>query len=103
MVGGEAVPNPPQHCLGAARDIDLAVDGSDVGLHRVRAETGQRCHLGVAVALGDQRQYLGFPVGKSLASSRPVQSIDAAGPKARNSAFLDAFQDLLLLTETYFD
>jgi hypothetical protein len=27
----------------------------------------------------------------------------AAALKARNSAFLDVFQDLLLLTETYFD
>src|SRR5688500_15874472 len=54
MVGGEAVPNPPQHCLGAASDIDLAVDGSDVGLHRVRADAGQRCQLGVCVALVDQ-------------------------------------------------
>src|SRR5687768_8777256 len=81
VVGCEAVADPPQNRLGAAGDIDLAVDGSDVGLHRVRAEMGQGCHLGVAVALGDLRQNLGFPVGKSLASSRPVQPIDAAGPK----------------------
>src|SRR5688572_2898442 len=37
VVGCEAVANAPQNRLGAAGDIDLAIDGSDVGLHRVRA------------------------------------------------------------------
>src|SRR5687768_8351023 len=54
VVGCEAVTNAPQNRLGAAGDLDLAVDGSDVGLDGVRAEMGQGCHLGVAVALSDQ-------------------------------------------------
>jgi hypothetical protein len=31
MVGGEAVANAPQNGLGAAGDVDLAIERSDVG------------------------------------------------------------------------
>ena len=36
--------------------------------------------LGVALALGDQGQDLGFPVGQPLAPAGPVQAAGAAGP-----------------------
>jgi hypothetical protein len=57
MIGCEAVADAPQNRVRAAGNVDLAIDRSDVGLHRVRAEVGQRCHLSVAMALGDERQF----------------------------------------------
>src|SRR5215218_7820411 len=81
MVGGETGADAPQNRPGAAGDVALAIDRSDVGLHRVRTEVGERCHLGVALALGDQRQDLQFAVCEPLVLSWPVQSAAAACPK----------------------
>src|SRR5215203_3820302 len=80
MVGCEVVANAPLNRLGAASDVNLAIDRSDVGLHGIRAEVGESCHLGIAVALCDQRQDLRFALGEPLASSWPVQPADAARP-----------------------
>ena len=81
MVGREAMADAPQNRLGAAGYGDLAIDRSDIGLHRVRTQVGERCHLGVAMALGDQRQDLRFAVCKPLAAAWPIQSAAAAWPK----------------------
>ena len=84
VVGGEAVVDAPQHRLGAAADVDLPVDRADVGLHGVGAEEGQGGDLGVALALGDQGEDFGFPVGQALAATRPVQPAGAAGARRRS-------------------
>ena len=55
-------------------DVDLAVDGADVRLHRVRAQVGQRGDVGVALALGDQRQDLRLAVGEPRAAARASRS-----------------------------
>src|SRR5664279_283560 len=73
VVGSEPVPDAPEDGLGAATDLDLAVDRADVGLDGVRAEEAQRSDLGVVLALGDEGENLGFAVGESLASARPVE------------------------------
>src|SRR4051794_6658931 len=73
VIWREAVPDAPEHRLGPAAGADLAIDRADVGLHRVRAEVGQVRHLGVAHALGDEREDLRLPVGEAFAATRPVQ------------------------------
>ena len=85
MIGCEAVVDAPQNRLGTAGNADLAIDRPDVGLHGIRAEVGQRCHLSVALTLGDQRQDLRFAVSESLASPWPIQSADAACPETVGS------------------
>ena len=75
----------PQHSLGAAADVDLAVDRADVGLHGVGAQVGQAGDLGVALALGDERQDLRFPVAEAFAPAGPVQP---AALRARGGASL---------------
>src|SRR3954464_15714951 len=40
VVGGEAVVDAPQDCLGATGDTDLAVERADVGLHGVGRQIG---------------------------------------------------------------
>jgi hypothetical protein len=62
VVRDEAVVDAPEDCLGAAGDVDLAIDRADVGLDRVRAEEGQRCYLGVAFALRYQGKDLRLAV-----------------------------------------
>jgi hypothetical protein len=52
------VGDAPEDGLGAACDVDLAVDGADVGLDGVGAEVGECGDLGVAAALGDQGEDL---------------------------------------------
>jgi hypothetical protein len=47
MVGCESVADAPQNRLSAAGDVDLAIDRSDVELHRVRT----RCVSGATSAL----------------------------------------------------
>ncbi len=74
VVGSEAVVHAPEHSLGAAGDVDLAVDGADVGLDGIGAEEGQRRDVGVALALGDQSQDLGLAIGQSLVPAGPVQT-----------------------------
>jgi hypothetical protein len=83
MVGGEAVRDAPQHCLGTAADVDLAVDRADVGLDRVRAQERQPCDIRVALSLGDQGEDLRFAVGQTLAAAGPVQTGRAARPARR--------------------
>ena len=58
MIRREAVMDAPEHGLRTTRDVDLAVDRADVGLHGVRAEEGECRHLGIALALSDQGQDL---------------------------------------------
>ena len=73
MVRGETVLHPPEDGLGPAADADLAVDGPDVRLDGIRAQVGQRGHLGVALALGDQRQDLRLAIGQTFAAAGPVE------------------------------
>src|SRR6476620_9485905 len=83
VVSGESVSDAPQDGLGAARHLDLAVDGADVGLDGVRAKESSGGDLGVAFALGDQREYLGFPVREPFVSAWPVQADCRTGPRGR--------------------
>src|SRR5690349_19241803 len=78
MVRREPVLDAPQHRLRPAGDVDLAVDAANVGLDGVGAEIGQLRDFGVAFALRDQRQYLGFTVAEALAPPRPVEPWCAA-------------------------
>src|SRR5215218_6665355 len=71
VIRGEAVFDTPQHGLGSAADADLAVDRADVRLHGVRTQKGQPCDVGVALALRDERQNLGFPVAETFSAPRP--------------------------------
>src|SRR5947209_6886997 len=72
----------PQHGPGAAVDIELAVDRADVGLDGIRAQVGQPRHVGIALALGDQRENLRLALAESLAATGPVLSGSAACPAA---------------------
>ena len=83
VVGGETVSDAPQDGLGAAGHVDLAVDGADVGLDRVRAKESRGGDLGVTFALGDQREYLGFPVSEPFVSAGPVQADCRTGSTGR--------------------
>ena len=74
VVGIEAVPHAPEHCLGPAGRIDLAVQVANVGLDGVRAEMGQPRDLRVALPLGDQREDLRLPVRQPLGTSGPVET-----------------------------
>ena len=74
VVGQEPVVHAPQHGLGAAVDVDLAVERADVGLDGVGAQVGQGGDLGVALALGDQRQDLRLAVGEALSPAGPLQA-----------------------------
>src|SRR5689334_2052764 len=74
----EAVLDTPQDSLGAAADVDLAVDRADVGLHGVRAEICQRRYFRVALALRDERQNLGLAIAEPFAAAGPIQSDRAA-------------------------
>ena len=58
VVCREAVADAPQNGLGAAGDIDPAIDRSNVRLHCVWAEVGERCHLGIAAAAASRRATL---------------------------------------------
>jgi hypothetical protein len=80
-VGGESVGDASEDGLGAAGDVDLAVDGADVGLDGVRAEVGQCGAFRVAAALGDQRRGLPLPGRSGLLGGRaiPVRALRARG------------------------
>src|SRR5215213_770495 len=60
VVGVETVLEAPPDRLGASRDADLAVRGSDVGLDRVDAQVAAFRDLLVGEALSDQRQDFGL-------------------------------------------
>lgn len=81
MVGCESVLNSPQHGLRATADVDLAVDRADVGLHGVWAQIRQRGNLGIALALGDERQNLSLSIAEPFAAAGPVKSNRAACPR----------------------
>src|SRR6476620_11664865 len=83
VVSGESVSDAPQDGLGAAGHLDLAVDGADVGLDGVRAKESRGGDLGVAFALGDQREYLGFPVSEPFVSAGPVLADGRTGSTGR--------------------
>ena len=85
VVGSEAVVYPPEDGLGSAADVDFAVDRPDVGLHGVGAEVGQPRHVGVALALGDEGEDLGFSVAETFASPGPIKA-DRAAPARRDIA-----------------
>jgi hypothetical protein len=71
----------PQDGLGPAANSDLAVNGADVRLHRIRAEICQRRDLGIASALGDEGQDLRLTIAEALASAGPMKSNGAARPR----------------------
>ena len=74
MVRREAVFHTPQDSLGPTADVDLAVDGADVGLDGVRAEVGECGDLGVAPALGDQGEDFCFAVGEAFSATSTMPS-----------------------------
>src|SRR5215212_2945886 len=71
VVWREAVFDTPEHGLGSAADADFAVDRADIRLHGVRAQKGEPCDVGVAHALGDERQNLGFAVAEPFSAPWP--------------------------------
>src|ERR1700712_4047452 len=81
VVGSEAMIHPPEHGLGTAAHVDLAVDRAYVGLDCVGAEGRELGDLRVALALRDQREDLGFSFAESLGPARPVQSDGATHPQ----------------------
>jgi hypothetical protein len=66
LVGQEPVVHAPENCLGPAVDVDLAVEHADVGLDGVGTEVGQRCDLGVVLALGDEGEDRRLTIGEPL-------------------------------------
>src|SRR4029079_19554120 len=78
VVRREAMTDAPEHGLGSAADLHLAVDRPNVGLHGVGAQVGQPCHVGIALALRDESEDLGLAVAESLAATGPVKSDGAS-------------------------
>jgi hypothetical protein len=85
VVGGEAACDTPENGLGAAGDVDPAVDGADVGLDGIGAEIGQSGDVGVVFALGDQRQDLRLSITEPFTSAGPIKP---TAPRARCGASL---------------
>src|SRR4029079_8897568 len=78
MLRSQAVFDTREHALSTAADADLAVDRADVRLHGVGAQVREPCDVGVALALGDECQNLGFTIAEAFAASWPVEAGGAA-------------------------
>src|ERR1700754_1030955 len=81
VVRSETVLHTPQNSLCPAAGSDLAVNRADVGLHSVGAEVRQGRDLGIAFALGDEREDLRLSIAEAFTSTRPIKPYGAARPR----------------------